>query len=224
MNSDSWQRIKWLVPVLDSHAPSVADHQGGSYIFVFSHAVYPMLYTCKLLHKISWHPQKKVEEPSHRAIYIFRNPCAILGFPDGSDDTESSLQCRRPQFDPWTAKIPWRREGQPTPVFLPGEFHGQRSLAGYSLWDHRQTQLSDWHCVILIYLLDCEHIKRIPCVRASLLVSLTLSFKVSVLWKHQLTCTKKQSHGYSVLFPIGSVNPWKCAFSVLPQTPPATGS
>ena len=39
------------------------------------------------------------------------------------------LQCRS-GFDPWVGKIPWRREWLPTPVFLPGEFHGQRSLAG----------------------------------------------------------------------------------------------
>ena len=36
------------------------------------------------------------------------------------------------RFDPWAGKIPWRRKWQPTPVFLPGESHGQRSLAGYS--------------------------------------------------------------------------------------------
>ena len=40
-------------------------------------------------------------------------------------------------FDPWVGKIPWRKEWLPTPVFLPGEFHGQRSLVGYSLWGHR---------------------------------------------------------------------------------------
>ena len=39
---------------------------------------------------------------------------------------------RRPGFDSWVGKIPWRRKWQPTPVFLPGESHGQRSLAGYS--------------------------------------------------------------------------------------------
>ena len=44
------------------------------------------------------------------------------------------LQCRKPGFDPWVRKIPWRRKWQPTPVFLPGEFHGQRSLVGYSSW------------------------------------------------------------------------------------------
>ena len=39
---------------------------------------------------------------------------------------------RETRFDPWVGKIPWRREWLPTPVFLPREFHGQRSLAGYS--------------------------------------------------------------------------------------------
>ena len=47
------------------------------------------------------------------------------------------LQWRRPRFDPWVGKIPWRRKWQPTPVFLPGEFHRQRSLVGYSPRDHR---------------------------------------------------------------------------------------
>ena len=42
------------------------------------------------------------------------------------------LQYGRPRFDPWVRKILWRREWLPTPVFLPKEFHGQRSLADYS--------------------------------------------------------------------------------------------
>ena len=40
------------------------------------------------------------------------------------------LQCRRSDFDPWVKKVTWRRAWQPTPVFLPGESHGQRSLVG----------------------------------------------------------------------------------------------
>jgi len=40
-------------------------------------------------------------------------------------------QCRRPGFYPWVRKIPWRREWQPTPVSLPGESHGQRSVVSY---------------------------------------------------------------------------------------------
>ena len=42
-------------------------------------------------------------------------------------------------FDPWVGGIPWRREWQPTPVFLPGEFHGQRRLVGYSPWCHQES-------------------------------------------------------------------------------------
>ena len=51
----------------------------------------------------------------------------LLGFP-GSSNGRVCLQCRRPRFDPWVEKIPQRREWLPTPVFLPGEFYGQRSL------------------------------------------------------------------------------------------------
>ena len=50
----------------------------------------------------------------------------------GSDGKSICLQCRRLGFDPWVGKIPWRRKWQPTPVFLPGKFHGRRSLIGYS--------------------------------------------------------------------------------------------
>ena len=51
---------------------------------------------------------------------------------------ESACQCRKPEFDPWVGKIPWRRKWQATVEFLPGESHGPRSLAGYSLWDHKR--------------------------------------------------------------------------------------
>ena len=47
------------------------------------------------------------------------------------------------QFDPWFGKIPWRREWQPTPVFLPGEFHGQRSLAGYIQWGPKELDTTE---------------------------------------------------------------------------------
>ena len=40
--------------------------------------------------------------------------------------------------DPWVRKIPWRRKWQPTPVILCGEFHEQRSLAGYNPWGHKE--------------------------------------------------------------------------------------
>ena len=49
------------------------------------------------------------------------------------------MQCRRPRFDPWVRKIPWRRKWQPTPVSLPGESHGQRNLVGYSPWGPKES-------------------------------------------------------------------------------------
>ena len=42
-------------------------------------------------------------------------------------------------FDPWVRKIPWRRAWQPTPVFLPGKSHGQRSLTGHSPWGRKRV-------------------------------------------------------------------------------------
>ena len=46
-------------------------------------------------------------------------------------------------FDPCVMKIPWRRKWQPTPVFLPGEFHGQRSLVGYSPWGQKESGMTE---------------------------------------------------------------------------------
>ena len=53
------------------------------------------------------------------------------------------LQCGRPGFNPWVGKIPWRRKWQPTPVFLPGESHGQRSLAGCSPWGLKELDITE---------------------------------------------------------------------------------
>jgi len=52
-----------------------------------------------------------------------------LGFPGGLVSKESTCNAGRPRFSPWVGKIPWRRKWQPTPVFLPGEFHGQETVS-----------------------------------------------------------------------------------------------
>jgi len=57
------------------------------------------------------------------------------GSPGGASDKESTYQFRRRkrhEFDLWVVKVPWKRAWQLTPVFLPGESHGQRSLVGYN--------------------------------------------------------------------------------------------
>jgi len=60
-----------------------------------------------------------------------------IGYPFQYSWASLCLQCRRPGFDSWLGKIPWRRAWQPTPVFLPG--HGQRSLVGYSPWGCKES-------------------------------------------------------------------------------------
>ena len=52
-------------------------------------------------------------------------------------------QCGRPRFNPWVWNIPWKREWQPTLIFLPGDFHGQRSLAGYGPWGQKESDTTE---------------------------------------------------------------------------------
>ena len=54
---------------------------------------------------------------------------------------------KRRGCDSWVRKIPWRRKWQPTPVFLPGKSHEQRSLAGYSPWGCTESDTTEatWH-------------------------------------------------------------------------------
>ena len=72
-----------------------------------------------------------------------------MGFPGGSAGREPACQCRRHKrcgFDAWVRKIPWRRKWQPSPVFLPGKSHGQRSLVGYSPWGRKESDMTECSC------------------------------------------------------------------------------
>ena len=69
---------------------------------------------------------------------------------------KSCLQCRRPGLDPWVGTIPWRRAWQPTPVFLPGESHRQKSLVGYSPSGHKKTYTTEWLSTAQSF--SCENI------------------------------------------------------------------
>ena len=66
-----------------------------------------------------------------------------LCFPGGACGKGPTCQWKRRGFSPWVRKIPWRGARQPTPVFLPGESHGQRSLAGCSLWGRRELNKTE---------------------------------------------------------------------------------
>ena len=70
----------------------------------------------------------------------------VSGFPGIASNKAITCQCRRHKrrgFEPWVGKIPWRRAWQSTPVFLPGESHGQRSLVGYSPWGCNESDMTE---------------------------------------------------------------------------------
>ena len=74
-------------------------------------------------------------------------------------------------FDSWVGKIPWRKEWQPTPVFLPGESHEQRSLLCYRLWGHKDLNTTEQ--------LTVHGVKSI--VNYSFFLSLSLWFRNAIL-------------------------------------------
>ena len=66
-----------------------------------------------------------------QVLLVVKNPLVNAG------------RCKRCRFDCWVRKIPWRRSQQPTPVFLPEKFHGQRSLAGYNPWGRKESDATE---------------------------------------------------------------------------------
>ena len=73
---------------------------------------------------------------------IWQEVVRVKGLPGGTSGKEPICQCRRcerSEFNAWIGKILWRRAWQPTPVFMPAESHGQRSLVGYSPQDHKES-------------------------------------------------------------------------------------
>ena len=80
-------------------------------------------------------------------------PLCFMGFPCGLTVEESACSCRRPGFNPWIGKIPWRRERLPTPVFWPGELHGL-----YGPWGHKEFH---FHCVLYWVVGEMSHVLKV---------------------------------------------------------------
>ena len=94
----------------------------------------------------AWSPTQS--PGSHSCPHLWFYPCvqSVTSFPGGASGKEPACQSRRLKrqgFDPWVGKIPWRRAWQPTPIFLPGESHGQRSLGGYSPWGCTESDTTE---------------------------------------------------------------------------------
>ena len=68
-----------------------------------------------------------------------------MGFPAGigGKELQETQETQRGEFDPLIVKIPWKRKWQPTPVFLPGKFHGRGSLGGYSPWGRKELDTTE---------------------------------------------------------------------------------
>ena len=62
----------------------------------------------------------------------------VKNLPDNTGDRRD-----RREFNPYVRKIPWNRKWQPSPVFLPGKFQGQRSLEGYSPWGLKESDMTE---------------------------------------------------------------------------------
>ena len=75
-----------------------------------------------------------------------------------SDQKESACNAGDPGSVPWSGRSPGGGNWQPTPVFLPGQYHGQRSQAGYSLWVHKESDTTEQLTFLLFWLLNfsCE--------------------------------------------------------------------
>ena len=69
--------------------------------------------------------------------------CENLGLPKWLSDKESTCHFRRHRFNPWVRKIPWRRNWQPTTVFLPEKFLGHRSLVSYTPWGCTESDMTE---------------------------------------------------------------------------------
>ena len=108
------------------------------------------------------------------------------------------LQCRRPRFSPWLGKIPWRREWLPTPVFLPGELHGQRSLAGYSPRGCKESDTTEWRSSRTYTHRHCEMFPTVNFVNIHHLTLTTFYF----LWWELLRSTVLATFKYTILLTI----------------------
>ena len=100
------------------------------------------------------------------------------------------LQCGRPGFTPWVGKISWRKKWQSTPVLLPAEFHGQRSLAGYRPWGWKELDRIEWLISFHPSLNkgNCQLNKRGSRVSYSVSQSSSYSFGVHTHFNHKGVC------------------------------------
>ena len=123
-------------PATSNQAPDVTEA-------IVASAVHPpaVFHQCPMMATMALKNCSLCPWPSSRPLYL-----SCICFPDGTRGKEPNRYCKRHKgrkFDPWVRTIPWKRKWQLAPVFLPGESHGQRSLAGYSPWGCRESDTTE---------------------------------------------------------------------------------
>ena len=141
-NEAKKSRQPWKMQILSSHA-SCHTHSGKRRKRVSSDLSFTLIMH---LHFYSYFVHKfKFYFLIHQTeTFLFCFWLIFFGLPWWLRLFRICQQCGRPGFDLWVGKIPWRREWLPTPVSLPGEFYGQRGLAGYSPWGHKESNTTEW--------------------------------------------------------------------------------
>ena len=118
-----------------------------------------------------------------------------VGFPKWGSGKESACRCRRLRFNPWVRKSPWCRKWQLTPEFLPGKFHGQRSLEGYSPWVRQESDITEWLSMHAQYCIEYSIFILSPeCPEAQVKAAV---IQLELLNTHTDTHTHTQTHTHT---------------------------
>ena len=104
---------------------------------------------CKPLTHTDWVPEHMglTDGCTVLACLIYTNTVIYMGLPSGSGVKNlpaNAWDARDMDIIPGSERFPWRRKWQPTPIFLPWESHGQRSLVGYSPCGHKESNTTEW--------------------------------------------------------------------------------
>ena len=121
------------------------------------------------------------------SLHLYTWKCLlIIGFPGGSDGKESACSVKNLPtvqetcVQTWVGKIPWRRKWQPIQVFLPGEFHGQWSLTGYSSYGCKEFDMTERLSLTPFFSLS-------PCLEGKFPVALVKTFKFLLIFSLEIS-------------------------------------
>ena len=146
---------------------------------------------------------------THTFVYL---DVYTQGFPGGPSGKEPACRCRRRKrrrFNPWVGKIPWRRPWRPPPVFLPGESRGQRGLAGYSPWGHKESGATERLTTIVHTHTRAQTHTSFPHTCVSLLITtLPLSLRTRSLPWGEVGPVTRKALTFQVEVAVSAASPW----------------